>query len=290
MLKEPTHEPSAGVSSHDKPFAFITGAASGIGAETARHFASLGYRLWLTDRDAPKLEAVAAETSAELVDLTDLSDAEALEDLCARLEASTNAIDLALVNAGVVIPGDVIDLERRAIALQIDVNLTAAAFVSHALARKMSAQRSGHLIATLSAAALAALPGGAAYAASKFGLRGFMLALAYELKDAGVRVSCIYPNAIDTPMLRYEALHGGSALNFVSPPLPISDVVKVIDAARRRKGLEYFAPASDWLLLRLATSRPAWVMRLAPWMTRRGERGRAAFLKARGLDQSSRNR
>ena len=101
-----------------------------------------------------------------------------------------------------------------------------------------------------------ALKGSAAYSASKFGLRGFLIALKSELKDYGVAVSMLLPSAIDTPMLRYEATNGGSPLNFLSDPLPVDAVLKAFLNAQKSKRLEYYIPFGDSLSGRFVCSFP----------------------------------
>lgn len=274
------------MSGTERPIAFVTGAASGIGAAVARRFAAAGFRLWLTDVNAAGLHALAETFEEPIVDVCDQSDHDALEALCRRLETSTSTIEVCLINAGVIKAGNALDLDRAEIDFHFDVNLRAAAHLNQALARKMVAQGSGRLISTVSAAGLIALPRSAAYAASKFGLRGYLLSLSQELKGTGVSVACVYPGAIDTPMLRYEALNGGSALNFLGEPLSTDDVALVVDNARKGNRLEYFAPASTAFVARLSASCPRFASRLAGWLESQGERGRERFIKSRGLDKT----
>ncbi|MEM8785316.1 MAG: SDR family NAD(P)-dependent oxidoreductase, partial [Pseudomonadota bacterium] len=213
----------------------------------------------------------------------DLTDRSALEDLCAALEGADTPPAVAFVNAGIIEPGPSIDLPRASIDRHIDINLRAAAHLNHALARAMVAAGGGHIISTLSAAAMVALPDSAAYSASKFGLRGYLISLAEEVRDKGVTISCLYPNAIDTPMLRYEALHGGSVLNFLTPPLATDEVIKALAKAQKSKRLEYFIPPGDGWSNRLVTSFPGLVRRLYPALLKRGEKGRRHFIEKNGL-------
>lgn len=263
--------------------AFITGAAGGLGEAVAKRFAAAGYRLWLTDRDAEGLERVAAAHRDALTDVVDLADAEALESLCQKVEAFEPPLALAFINAGVIAPGKALALDRSVIDFHLDVNFRAAAHLNHAVARRMTRGGSGRIVNTLSTAAMVSLPESAAYAASKFGLRGYLIAVAKELEDEGVSIGCVYPNAIDTPMLRYEAVNGGSALNFLSEPLDVDAVAAVVERASRERKLEYFAPASDRWTARLGAALPSLMMRLAGRLERKGEKGRAAFIASRGL-------
>lgn len=266
-----------------RPLAFITGAAGGVGAEAAKHFAGKGFRLWLTDRDGEALSKIAHLSNDTLTDVVDLTDAGALEALCQNIETREDAVAVAFINAGVIAPGRVVDLDRKRLDFHLDVNLRAAMHLNHALARRMVREGSGQILNTLSTAAMISLPESAAYSASKFGLRGFLIGLAKELEETGVAISCLYPNAIDTPMLRYEALHGGSALNFLSEPLAIADVIKALDGAHRTRRLETFIPASDTATAKLGASFPGLVHRLYGFLAKRGEKGREKFIRSRNL-------
>jgi len=123
------------------------------------------------------------------------------------------------------------------------------------------------------------MPGSAMYSASKFGLRGLLCALNNEVHSAGVKVSGIYPGAIDTKMLRYEATNGGSALNFLSKIHDVDEVADAFEKALDTGRLEIYVPYSESLSARLAAGLP-WIIRpLIPSLNRAGERGRKKFLK-----------
>ena len=268
---------------NNNTIAFISGAAGGLGQAAAELFHSQGYRLWLTDVDQQGLDKLRALYPNAIIDQTDLMNDEQLETLCQQLENSEHNIPLAYINAGVTIPGKVVDSSRKQIDLQLNINTRAACHLNHALACKMKEQGNGQIINTLSTAAMISLQEGAAYSASKFGLRGFVIALAAELKPYGVTVSGIYPNAIDTPMLRYEAVNGGSALNFLDEPVTPDDIMKAILKAQRGKKLEYFVPAKDTFTAKLICAFPGILNRLYPLLEKMGEKGRQKYISSRGL-------
>jgi short-subunit dehydrogenase len=270
--------------SKDKHWALVTGAASGIGRAVALDLAAQGYNLLLVDMNADGLSELKAElaespvsVSLKTLDLTELS---SLAGFCNEIECFDGTLDCAFLNAGVVTPGDVLSLDRALLTRDVDVNLKSAMWLNQACGRKMQAQGSGHIINTASMAALVSLKGAASYSASKFGLRGFLIALREELRPHGVFVSMMLPSAIDTPMLRYEANHGGSALNFLSNPSSVEDVVRVFNKAQRSKRLEYFIPYSDSLMGRLVCIFPGLLARFYPVLSYLGERGREKFLRS----------
>ena len=267
----------------EKQWALVTGAASGIGKAVALNLAEQGYQLLLVDSDSDGLNALL-ESNAEALDgallkNVDLTELYALHRLCDELESFNGFISYAFLNAGIVTPGEVMSLEREALTRDVDINLKSTMWLNQACARKMHAQGGGHIISTVSMAALVSLSGAAPYSASKFGLRGFLIALREELKACGVHVSMILPSAIDTPMLRYEAENGGSALNFISTPSSVGDVVKAFNKAQRGKKLEYFVPYLDSYLGRLVCVFPFLLSALYPVLSSLGERGRTKFLR-----------
>lgn len=264
---------------NNKNTAFISGAAGGLGQQAAALFNRLGYRLWLSDFNQQQLDQLQQQYPDAIIDQTDLTNPEQLEALCQSLESDSGELAIAYINAGISIPGKVIDLQRSQITAQLDINQKAAILLMHACAKKMAQQQNGHIIATASTAALISLQNGAPYCASKFGLRGFLIALAAELKPLGVSVSALYPNAIDTPMLRFEAANGGSSLNFLGDPLKPEQVIQALEKALKGKKLEYFIPAADSISAKLICAFPGLLNRLYPLLNWIGEKGRRKYIR-----------
>lgn len=259
--------------------ALISGAAGGLGRAAAQLFHRQGYQLWLTDISQSGLDELAELYPTSRISVVDLSDGSQLTEFCQEIQAFPDHLSVAFINAGIVIPGAVTDIHIDGLKQQLNINLVAACCLNQAVASVMTKQQSGHIINTLSTAAMISLPQGAAYSASKFGLRGFLLALAEELKPKSVIVSCLYPNAIDTPLLQHEAANGGSALNFLSTPLQVNDVIQVLEKALKKTGGHYFIPAGDRYLAILVGLFPRLLKWLYPVLERIGERGRAEYLE-----------
>jgi len=111
--------------------------------------------------------------------------------------------------------------------------------------------------------------------------------LAAELAPHGVSVSAVYPSGIDTPMLRYEALNGGSPLNFINQPHSADDVAAIMLRALKTKKLEYYVPYGDSVFGRLVCSFPWVLMPLYPLLQWWGERGRKKFISSRNLTMTA---
>ncbi|MCA0331834.1 MAG: short-chain dehydrogenase, partial [Actinobacteria bacterium] len=93
----------------------------------------------------------------------------------------------------------------------------------------------------------------------------------------------IFPSGVDTPMLRYEATHGGSPLNFVGKVKTVQDIGDAVDRALRTGKLETYVPYGDSLTTRIVGAIPWSVEKVVPLFTKSGEKGRAAFIAERGL-------
>jgi short-subunit dehydrogenase len=262
--------------------ALLTGATGGLGQAIATRLTAQGYRLILVDFDAARLADMAQHHPGAASHVLDQRDSAAVARFCDTVIEQGTFVDVALVNAGMLVIGNVAEISRQAMLDQLQVNLIAGALMIQSFARRMSSERKGHILATVSMGGIVSLKGSATYSASKFGLRGLLWGLRDELSSNGVQVTGIYPAGIDTPMLRHEARHGGSALNFVGDPVTVDDVVDAIIAAIRTPRLEVYVPLSEGITGRIAGAWPGLLSRLYPLLERVGEKGRAKFLRRIG--------
>ncbi len=266
--------------------ALITGAAGGIGAEVARRLHAQGYQLTLADLNAEGLKGLAADLPGSSTLVLDCADRDALAELVRKIRHGGIPIDVAFINAGIVIPGDVTAISEEQMDAQLEINLRSTLQLLKACAQHMVANGSGHIVATVSIGGILALKGNATYAATKFGLRGFLNAIRDELRHHNVKVSGIYPSGVDTPMLRYEATHNGSALNFLNTPQTVADVANAFEKALRSGRLELYVPYSDGLSSRILALFPWALHTLYPLLEWLGERGRSKYLKSRQLERA----
>ncbi|TVT31927.1 SDR family oxidoreductase [Amycolatopsis rhizosphaerae] len=265
--------------------ALVTGAAGGIGEVVCGRLAARGHTLLCVERDQALAEkAVTAAGSDTAPVACDLSDRESVAALCARIEDEwADDLELVFLNAGVIVPGDAADSSAAQLRLQLDVMLCSVVEIAASAARAMKTRGRGHIIATVSMGGILALPGSAAYSAAKAGLRAYLAALSTELRGTGVAVSGIYPSAVDTPMLLHEATHDGSLLNFFGKVSTPDDVADVFERAVRKRRLEHFLPYSDSILCRILQSFPWLVPPMLGPAEAIGRRGRAKYLKRKGI-------
>lgn len=174
--------------------ALITGAASGIGAASALWLARQGVaRLVLVDRDAPALAALTlpCEVLSYPGDVTD----EALWD---RIEAGAGPLDYAVINAGIAGGAPIAAMSLAEWRATLSVNLDGA-FLALRCATRLIRDH-GAMVLTASVSGIKAEPGTAAYGASKAGLMQMGRVAAKELAPRRVRVNCIAPGGVDTPI------------------------------------------------------------------------------------------
>ena len=185
----------------DQAVVLITGASSGIGAETARLFARHGYAVILAARSLDKLQALEAEITATggcaraiRADITRIED---IDNLITESLNEFGGIDILINNAGIGHLDWLENLEPVAgVEDQIRTNLVGTIQVTRAVLPHMMRRRRGHIINVDSISGLIGTPTYSIYAASKFGLRGFSEALRRELHLWGISVSAIYPGSV----------------------------------------------------------------------------------------------
>jgi NAD(P)-dependent dehydrogenase (short-subunit alcohol dehydrogenase family) len=187
----------------------ITGAASGIGRALARRFAAEGARgVVVSDLDAAGAEAVAGELPAAIAVECDVTRDDAVGALIARAEDAFGPIDLFCANAGVA-HGQGLDAPDDVWTTALDVNVRAHLLAARRLVPKWLERGAGYFLSTASAAGLLTQIGSAPYAVSKHAAVAFAEWLAVTYGDRGLRVSCLCPMGVDTPLLRQGFDAGG---------------------------------------------------------------------------------
>jgi NAD(P)-dependent dehydrogenase (short-subunit alcohol dehydrogenase family) len=203
----------------------ITGAASGIGRETAAIFAAEGAQLALLDRDMAGVARTAQELSG--LGLTvDITDEPAVQAVIAEAAARMGGIDGLVNAAGIMTVGPVIDTPAVQFRKLIDVNLTGTYIVTRACLPWLTENASATVVNIASAQGLLPnAPGHTAYAASKGGVVNLSRALAAELAPK-IRVNTVCPGMVDTPMADgFRANVGNYALKRLADPNEIARAI-----------------------------------------------------------------
>lgn len=191
----------------------ITGAGRGQGAEHARRLAELGAGVVLADIDRDTVEAVASDlpgpAAAVALDVRRAADWQAA---VARTLDRFGRLDVLVNNAGVAPRAPLSQLTEEELRFVLDVDLIGAVLGMQAVLPLMRASGGGSIVNIASTAGMTGYPGGLAYSAAKWGLRGATRSAARELGPLGIRVNTICPGAIDTAMVSEATRAGGGAV------------------------------------------------------------------------------
>jgi len=185
--------------------AVITGAGRGIGAAIATKLARLGATVVLCGRTRGPIESTAGAISraggrAEALEC-DVTDLRSVEGVAAHVDKTLGRLDILVNNAGVGgFGGPLHQLPPESWDQVLNTNVRGVYYCIRAFAPMMIRARSGHIINISSLAGKNALPNGAAYAASKWGLNGLSYSVAEELRTHNIRVSVVCPGSVDTEL------------------------------------------------------------------------------------------
>jgi 3-oxoacyl-[acyl-carrier protein] reductase len=189
--------------------AVITGAGRGIGAAISHELSGLGASSILCGRTAAALESAAqtivqAGGKAEVVPC-DVTDLQSVEAAARRVDSSFGRLDILVNNAGIGgFGGPLHKLAPDSWEQILNTNLRGVYYMIRAFAPMMIRARSGHIVNISSLAGKNALPNGAAYAASKWGLNGLSYSVAEELRGHNIRVAVICPGSTNTDLSPHE--------------------------------------------------------------------------------------
>lgn len=189
--------------------AVITGAGEGIGAAIARRLADLGTIAVVCGRRRVPLEstatAIATAGGKAVVAPCDVQDLKAVKSVAEQVERTYGRIDILVNNAGVGgFGGPLHQLDPNAWEQIINTNLRGVYYCIRSFTPLMIRSQGGHIINISSLAGKNALPNGAAYAASKWGLNGLSYSAAEELRSHNIRVSVICPGSTNTSLSPHE--------------------------------------------------------------------------------------
>ncbi len=239
----------------------ITGAGGGFGRHMVRQFAAAGAELVLTDVDAAALEETTGDAGSHLkgalaTDLATDAGCDAIADYCRSLGG---APDILVNNAGVGFAGRIDHVPRERWEMLMQLNQLAPKRLCNHFIPDMVERGSGHIVNISSLAGWVGSHGMSAYCASKFGLRGFGVALAADLEDTGVQVTNVYPCFSRTPILDSPRYGFDDPMevpaNLISEP---GDVVAEMIKGVRQNRLHVF-PDKHSRRVHLLT-------RFAPWL------------------------
>jgi acetyl esterase/lipase/short-subunit dehydrogenase len=198
------HATAAALGARPAKVAALTGAGSGIGRALAVELARHGYALALADRDETGLAETARavrDRTAVSLHVVDVAQKTAVDAFAADVLAEHGQVDILINNAGVSIAGDVVELSVEEIAWLMDINFWGTIYSIKAFLPALLHTRDSTIVNLSSAFGIVAPAGQAAYAASKFAVRGFSEALREELRGR-VHIVTVVPGGVKTNIAR----------------------------------------------------------------------------------------
>ncbi|WP_020136339.1 SDR family NAD(P)-dependent oxidoreductase [Streptomyces sp. 351MFTsu5.1] len=266
----------------------VTGGAGGIGSEMCRRFAVGGARVVVVDIDETRAEKVAAGLPGAGhrgigCDLMDRAQVERLFELVAD---DYGCLDVLVNNVGMT-SAERFDVRSvESIEREITLNLTSPLITTRIAIPLLQASPDARVVTTVSLGGIFPLGETPIYTASKFGLRGAMLAIGLDLSSKGILAGSVLPSATDTRMLRQEAVDGGNSMQFQDPPQQPADVVAAVVSLLDKPRLEAYPRTGESRLVRFAMLAPNLLPKVFPLFRKRGDRGMARYLeelRSRGL-------
>jgi NAD(P)-dependent dehydrogenase (short-subunit alcohol dehydrogenase family) len=209
----------------------VTGAGSGIGAATAQRLGSLGATVVLCGRRLEALKTTAAGIvgGRAVVMPCDITQAEAVKEMAAKVEQGHGRLDFLINCAGVRGPsGPLHELNPDAWDTIFETNLRGAYLCIRSFVPLMIRTGGGQIINISSLAGKNPLPNGAAYAASKWALNGLSYSIAEELRGNNIRVSVICPGSVNTPF----SPHTGQDLKRMLQPEDVAHTIEMLVTQR----------------------------------------------------------
>jgi gluconate 5-dehydrogenase len=189
----------------------ITGAASGIGLETAKAFLSCGADVYMSDFNEEVLSEKARELFMEYPDsvvvaiAADNTKEEDIQKIVAAVKENTGKVDILVNNAGMSHSAYSIKESREDWGKVIDLNLTSQFFIAQRIANEfMIPQKSGRIVNTCSLGGILGIPSAAAYSASKGGVMQITKSLSCEWARFGITVNAVCPGFVETPLIKDE--------------------------------------------------------------------------------------
>lgn len=226
--------------------AFVTGGASGIGAEMARRFTREGASVVIADVNDTLGKAIAVEVGGEYVHL-DVTDSTAWE----KIITTHKPFDIVCLNAGVATKTDVFGatvdypfqhLDNDSYQHIMSINVDGVVFGARAVIPGMVDRKSGHILVTASLAGIVAIAADPIYGLTKHAMVGLAKSLGAALEPHGVCVSALCPAFLDTPLLSDNTRKNLSLLG-----LGIMDVSIAGDLAMR--ALTERVSGSQWIVM-----------------------------------------
>lgn len=206
----------------------VTGAASGIGAATARRLHEHGWRVWAADLDERGLGRLSPEIVSRVVDVTDEA---AVESLLHELGEAEGRLDGVAACAGIGYTAPAAETSPQAFDEVLNVNLRAVFVLARAALPLLARSSAPSFAAIASELGTVGAPGLSAYSSSKAAVINLMRVLALENAEQGIRFNAVAPGGTRTPMLEREQARLGRTLADSAANIPLGRLAEPAEIA-----------------------------------------------------------
>ena len=221
--------------------AIVTGGSSGLGLAITKKFVEKGITTIITARTQSKLDEVKSELGDKCIPYAfDMDKLDEIPGLIRDIESKFGRIDILVNNAGINMKKEMLEVTDAEFHKIIQTNVLSLFSISREVAKVMVNQGSGSIINISSMAAIYGIPKVIAYSASKSAVEGMTRAMAADLSPKGIRVNCIAPGFIKTPMSAKALDNDPERKNKVLSRTPLGKMGDPVDIAN----MAYFL-ASD---------------------------------------------
>src|SRR5512132_2960480 len=263
------------------PSALVTGAGRGMGLEIARRLVGRGYEVAVTDVDDPTAAAEQlGERSWPLA--LDVTDTEACRAAASQVVERSGSLDVWVNNAGILSTGLAFEQDMDVHRRMLEVNAVGTMNGTLAAIERMRPAGRGQIINLISLAGLAAATGIVGYSASKHAAIAFSLGTAADLRRAGlggIRISCVCPDGVWTPMIADRLDDPNDALSFSGVMLMPEQVAEHVDRLLDKPKAVLTIPRWRGRFARFFDRHPDLSLRATPLLMRDALRRQRAFKK-----------
>jgi NAD(P)-dependent dehydrogenase (short-subunit alcohol dehydrogenase family) len=268
--------------------ALVTGAGRGLGARIAEVLARRGHVVHVTDVDLAAATATAEQIgNGAFASALDVRDAEACAAAAGETARRAGRLEVWVNNAGVLFTGPAWTNTAEQRQLMLDVNVGGVMNGTIAAIRQMRAGGGGHIVNIASLAGLVAVPGETVYSGTKHAVMGFSLSTQADLRRAkikDIRISCVCPDGIWTPMIADKLSDPEAALSFTGRMLAADEVAAAVDRVLDRPRQVTAVPRWRGTQVRLLDAMPELAVKALPLVVLQGRRAQKKLLK-RGLPE-----
>jgi NAD(P)-dependent dehydrogenase (short-subunit alcohol dehydrogenase family) len=263
--------------------ALVTGGGRGLGARIAEVLARRGHRVHVTDVDLEAATTTADQIgNGAFASALDVRDADACVAAARETARRAGRLEVWVNNAGVLFTGPAWTNTAEQRQLMLDVNVGGVMNGTIAAIGEMQSGGGGHIVNIASLAGLVAVPGETVYSGTKHAVMGFSLSTQADLRRAkikDIRVSCICPDGIWTPMIADKLADPEAALSFTGRMLSVGEVAAAVDRVLDRPRQVTAVPRWRGTQVRLLDAMPGLAVKALPLVVLQGRRAQKRLLK-----------